>query len=251
MSDSASIKVPTVAERLEHTQLQNLKRNRIWLLTFVSLFTSLLAFFVLIITMVELEGIGTKRSYQKLVNNLYKEILNTTQSEGLVWLHTENTLTKGIRLHFDTQLFESTPLFAPARTNINPRYYPYLNEVARVLKQIDLANFAENNPKWNSYIRAAGMQVDLTLRIEGHTDSIPLDPNARFRNNIELSSLRAYEVMMYLQPQIGLDFSYFSIAGYGSFHPIVADPRAAENRRIELYLVPVLRPISRPAEVQG
>jgi chemotaxis protein MotB len=244
MSDLSMKKPVTVAERLELTQLQNLKRNRIWLLTFVSLFTSLLAFFVLIITMVELEGIGSKRSYQKLVNNLYSEIVNKTETEGLVWLHAENTLTKGIRLHFDTQIFETTPLFAPARVTINPRYYPYLNEVARVLKQVDLASFSTLNPKWQAQIRNAGMRVDLTLRIEGHTDSIPLDPNARYRNNIELSSLRAYEVMMYLQPILGLDFSYFSIAGYGSFHPIVADPTAAENRRIELYLVPVLRPIA-------
>ena len=227
---------------IEASQKQNLVRNRVWMLTFVSLFTSLLAFFILIITITELEGVTAKRSYQKIMTHLYSEVVRIQKREGWQWLAVDNTLSKGVRIVLDPGLFETNPLFSPARADINPRYYPYLNEVVKLLRDLNLNGLDGRYQRWLTNIEQAGFQVEVTITIEGHTDSIPLAPGARYRNNIELSTFRAYEVMQYLQDQLNWSPSLFSIAGYGSFHPIVNDAEAAINRRIEIYITPQMQP---------
>lgn len=231
------------AHSAEAAQKQNLVRNRVWMLTFVSLFTSLLAFFILIITITELEGVTAKRSYQKIMNQLYSQALQVQQTQGWQWMQIDNTLSKGIRVVLDPALFASTPLFAPARADINPRYYPYLNEVSQFLRALKLDQLEAGYQRWLSNIERAGFAVELTITIEGHTDSIPLSPGARYRNNIELSTYRAYEVMQFLQADLDWAPRLFSIAGYGSFRPIVENSEDPINRRIEMYIAPQMHTV--------
>ncbi len=78
------------------------------------------------------------------------------------------------------------------------------------------------------------------VRIEGHTDSVPIS-TARFSSNWELSASRAAGVARFFVEQ-GLDPGRLTAAGLGEFHPIAPnDSRKgrARNRRIEIVLVPV------------
>jgi chemotaxis protein MotB len=78
------------------------------------------------------------------------------------------------------------------------------------------------------------------VRIEGHTDSVPIS-TARFSSNWELSASRAAGVARFFVEQ-GLDPERLTAAGLGEFHPIAPnDSREgrARNRRIEIVLVPV------------
>lgn len=236
MSDITSR--PSSDDQATQQQKLSIQRNRIWLMTYVSLFTSLLAFFVLIITITEMEGIAPKRAYQKIMGSLYDEVKFIQQRDGLSWMQVENTFSKGVRISIDPVLFESAALFQPARADLNPRYFPYLNELARVLDELDFNNFHRKQQRWIAPIEAAGLEVDLTFRVEGHTDAIPLARGARYRDNIELSTFRAYALMRYLRSRVELPASLYAIAGYGSFHPVTDNPNDGENRRIELYLVP-------------
>lgn len=76
------------------------------------------------------------------------------------------------------------------------------------------------------------------LRIEGHTDNVPIS-SAAFPSNWELSTARATNVLQHLVKQ---DFEpeRMSAAGYGEFHP-VADNSSTEgrqkNRRIDIVLI--------------
>lgn len=196
-----------------------LQRYRVWLLTFVSLFTSLLAFFVLIITLTEVEGVAPKRSFQKVASGLYTQLATIHQQKGMDWLRIENTFAKGVRISFDPVLFSQAPLFASARPEINPRYYPYLNEIIEAFDEADLLNFEKRNQRWLTSLRAAGYDVQLTIRIEGHTDAIPLAATARFRDNVQLSSFRAYEVMHYLQQALEWPGPCFRLQGMVVFIP--------------------------------
>jgi chemotaxis protein MotB len=77
------------------------------------------------------------------------------------------------------------------------------------------------------------------IRIEGHTDDTPIH-TSRFRSNWELSTARATQVIAYLQNDLGLPAARLSAAGYGEFHPRVANasPTArAENRRVDLVIL--------------
>ena len=83
---------------------------------------------------------------------------------------------------------------------------------------------------------------DYYVTIEGHTDNIPirLSTLRRYRDNMELSFLRAKAVALILVKN-GISFERISVIGYGDTRPIVSndtDEGRAKNRRVEIKLNP-------------
>jgi chemotaxis protein MotB len=77
------------------------------------------------------------------------------------------------------------------------------------------------------------------IRIEGHTDDVPIN-TAEFKSNWELSVRRATEVVGYLIEKGGLTPKRISAAGYSEYRPVAAndtDANRAMNRRIEIIIV--------------
>jgi len=77
------------------------------------------------------------------------------------------------------------------------------------------------------------------LRIEGHTDNIPIH-NSRFASNWELSTTRATEMIRILITQYGLPAGHLSAAGYGEFHPTASNKTPegrAQNRRLDIVIL--------------
>lgn len=81
--------------------------------------------------------------------------------------------------------------------------------------------------------------LDYPLRIEGHTDDLPLAKNALFQDNWELSGARAASVVRYfIEHQIS--GGRMSLAGYGEYRPIepnVPGQGNPINRRVEILIV--------------
>ena len=80
------------------------------------------------------------------------------------------------------------------------------------------------------------------LRLIGHTDNVPVERPSTLRrhpSNVHLSVHRAISVRNSLVAA-GVDPARIQVAGYGEFRPIVLNgPKgAAENRRVELVMVP-------------
>jgi chemotaxis protein MotB len=77
------------------------------------------------------------------------------------------------------------------------------------------------------------------LRIEGHTDNIPIH-NSHFASNWELSTTRATEMIRLLITQYELPANHLSAAGYGEFHPVASNKTAegrAQNRRLDIVIL--------------
>ena len=77
------------------------------------------------------------------------------------------------------------------------------------------------------------------LRIEGHTDDVPIR-TARYTSNWELSTARASAVVEYLVEAYGFDPARLSAAGYAEHHPRVANDtpeNRARNRRIDIVIL--------------
>ena len=77
------------------------------------------------------------------------------------------------------------------------------------------------------------------MRIEGHTDNVPIR-TAKFRSNWELSTARASTVIAFLIETLAYDPAHLSAAGYGEFHPRVPNDSAgnrARNRRVDIVIL--------------
>ena len=77
------------------------------------------------------------------------------------------------------------------------------------------------------------------LRIEGHTNSIPVTPGGPYASNWELSTDRATAVVRYLITR-GLPAARVSATGYADTRPLVpdSDPAAVSvNRRVDIVVV--------------
>lgn len=83
---------------------------------------------------------------------------------------------------------------------------------------------------------------DKAIRIEGHTDAMPIMGGLaqRYPTNWELSAARAINVARYLQKE-AINPALLSAAGFGEFKPVADNATVegrAKNRRIEIVLVP-------------
>jgi chemotaxis protein MotB len=81
--------------------------------------------------------------------------------------------------------------------------------------------------------------IDWIIRVDGHTDNIPLSGLGEFRDNWELSQARALSVVRFMSESQGIDPTHLSANGFGENQPLNtedSDAARAQNRRIELKL---------------
>ena len=77
------------------------------------------------------------------------------------------------------------------------------------------------------------------IRIEGHTDNVPVHSKA-FQSNWELSTARATNLVHYLVDTMHFNPTRLTALGYGEFRPIADngdEPGRARNRRVDLVLL--------------
>lgn len=88
--------------------------------------------------------------------------------------------------------------------------------------------------------KAIANEKDLNIMVEGHTDTDKVLGGAAFKDNWDLSVLRATSVVRILQESASVDPTRITAAGRGEYLP--ADPNdKAKNRRIEVILAPDLK----------
>lgn len=78
-----------------------------------------------------------------------------------------------------------------------------------------------------------------SLRIEGHTDNVPIH-NGRFLSNWELSTSRATELIKIFVVHYAFEPRRLSAAGYAEFHPVASNNTPdgrAKNRRVDVVIL--------------
>lgn len=76
------------------------------------------------------------------------------------------------------------------------------------------------------------------IRIEGHTDNVPIH-TAKFPSNWHLSGSRAAEVVIYFIEAMDIDPGKMVPTGYGEYHPIAkndTEEGKAKNRRVDFVI---------------
>ena len=103
------------------------------------------------------------------------------------------------------------------------------------------------DPKGKEALKTLAMVLnsakDITVMIEGHTDSIPIKTN-QFKDNWDLSTARATSIVRILTKDNGFDPSRITASGRSEFHPVKPNETAegrANNRRTEVILSPNMK----------
>jgi chemotaxis protein MotB len=101
---------------------------------------------------------------------------------------------------------------------------------------------AELKPNSFAVLDAIAAEIRLLpndVRVDGHTDSTPID-SPRYPTNWELSTARALAVTRYFTETSGLESTRLMAAGFGEFRPLVPNDtrdHRAQNRRVEIHLL--------------
>ena len=158
--------------------------------------------------MTQAEGEQNKQGSSQPGGNLVDQIRQLTEADPDIQVtHTH----QGTRLSFEDQV-----LFNFGRAAINPAGFVFLNKIADALNKIPYA-----------------------VRVEGHTDNVPIQTR-RFPSNWELSVARAVNVVKYFAEVSNIDPRRLSAVGYGESRPVAANdtrPNRAKNRRVEIFLL--------------
>jgi len=112
-------------------------------------------------------------------------------------------------------------LFDSGQAQVKPAGVKVLKQVSDILKTV----------------------TDKQIRIEGHTDNVPISSKLqdRFKTNWELSTARATTVVRYLIDQGSVDRQHLSAVGYADTQPLASNDSEegrSSNRRIEIVLYP-------------
>lgn len=88
--------------------------------------------------------------------------------------------------------------------------------------------------------KAIENERDLNILVEGHTDTDRIQPGSIYKDNWDLSVMRATSVVRILQESSRIDPVRITAAGRGEYIPVDASNKA-KNRRIEIILAPDLK----------
>lgn len=99
-------------------------------------------------------------------------------------------------------------------------------------------------------VLASARDKDKIIRIEGHTDNVPISAKLKekFATNWELSTARATTVVRFLTESSRIPPDAFEAAGLGEYHPVAKNdtPQSRQqNRRIEIILYPRVQELAK------
>jgi chemotaxis protein MotB len=142
-------------------------------------------------------------SMQYLSKSLEEEI-----HQGKIEMHLE---PRGLVVSLRQATF-----FPSGEDSVDPKTYPSIDKIAQTIREL---------PN--------------TVRLEGHTDSIPIH-TARFPSNWELSAARAIAMMELFSEHFGIAPQRMAIAGYADTAPLDSNdtPESrAHNRRVDIVIL--------------
>ena len=129
---------------------------------------------------------------------------------------------EGVQVVGDRFVFPSEVLFDPGSATLAADGRDQVARVAGVINDI-----ADDIPEG----------IDWILRVDGHTDNIPVSPGGAFADNWELSQARALSVVQYMIDAEGIPANRLAATGFGEYQPVdtgTSPDALARNRRIEL-----------------
>lgn len=219
-----------------------------WMTTYSDLVTLLLCFFVLLFSMSSIDAkkfeaiirsfqgsLGVLEMGKTIDEDRYisqalesdRLFMDPSEQQSLESLHQqldeyirdnnlETTVVVGVEERGLLIRFNDQVLFDSGKADIKPEAIPIMHDIGEILRI--------NNR---------------LIRVEGHTDNVPIN-TLFYPSNWELSTSRAVNVVKYFLEEVGIAPARLSAAGYGEYHPIANNDTAAnrqKNRRVDVVIL--------------
>jgi chemotaxis protein MotB len=228
--------------RKKHTEQEHENQER-WLLTYADLITLLLAFFIVMYSMskVDAKKFGAVSMALQGVLHGGRTALNgktlgvpaedtpmeTLAANGLQRLQSRiwRTVQSGI---------DSTKI----TTSLDERGLT-IHVMEKAFFESGKADLTETARSELDAIATELGGIRNYIRVEGHTDDIPIH-NDEFASNWELSSARATKVLRYLLDQYGFTPDLLSASGYAEYRPLYPNDSGqnrSRNRRVDIVIL--------------
>lgn len=201
-----------------------------WLISYADLMTLLVGFFVILLSFssTDQEKLETlkksvskefggkyEKPYEELANRVREALKHAGDKDQIVIKTTDS----GIEISFLGPVF-----FATGSADIKEEARALLDGLLRAIKT------------------EAG---DFSYVVEGHTDDVPLSSGGVYKNNWELSSIRACRVLDYFLVD-GFEKSQLTAIGYGETRPLLPNrdehgaalpQNQSQNRRVVIKMI--------------
>lgn len=164
---------------------------------------------------------GAKEPVVRRLRQIMRSLKNVAQIEQIEIVQLQE-LTNG-----DLVLtLPDTVLFRSGESALRPEALPFLQAISEVL-----------------------IELDRHVRVEGHTDNVPIT-TVQFPSNWELSATRAVTVVRVLSEQYGVPANHLTAVGHANSRSLtdnLTPESRAKNRRVEI-VVQEPKPIPKPIE---
>ena len=230
-------------KRKSQDEHENLER---WLITYADLITLLLAFFIMMYTFSKQDA-QTHEQVAERLKAIFRGESYALKEGGASGRNVVNASPGPagsggeIEKELENQIAAMALAFEEGR-----KISVFRDERGIVIRIMDRAFFDEGKAELKETAKAALRKIAPILekssnhmRIEGHTDDVPIN-TAEFRSNWELSTRRATEVVRHLIEKYGFQPDRISASGYAEYRPVApndTEQNRALNRRIEIILL--------------
>lgn len=224
-----------------------------WMATFSDMVTLLLVFFVLLVSMSTVE---VKR-FQTVFGSMRMAFGGLSSSEvagGQMQSNANNNMQQSVQdlmrirqeiLKNQENVFEAIQSYL-SKKNVEGDVGAVLDEGTITLTIGDNLLFKEGSEELSpgaeeqlgTILEVIEANREMTVNIKGYTDDSPIPEGARFKDNWELSALRAVNVLRWLVEH-GIDPLRITATGMGDLNPRFPNDspeNRAKNRRVEFCL---------------
>nr|MBN2276253.1 OmpA family protein [candidate division Zixibacteria bacterium] len=218
---------------------ENLER---WLLTYADLITLLLAFFIVMYSMSQVDAKKFGKMSKALSGVLKGGEIAVRRGDDIGTAPGRGVMQVGHLVSIGDKIREKIK----EKSGDNKTVSTEITERGLVIHIMESALFKLGSADLEPQAR---MVLDIVsdnlhdipnhIRVEGHTDNVPIATN-KYPSNWELSSARATEVVRYLINTHSIKPSEISALGYGEFRPMKPNntiENRAQNRRVDIVVL--------------
>lgn len=234
-----------MSKKKKHKQHEE-EGGEAWLLPYSDLMTLLLAVFIVLFAVGQVdkpkaEQMSDEFTEQMMTESYAAEKMSNreekTQAEGAAEGESEQQQMEKLKAELDAKL-QSENLSASVKTSIDGRGLVITLSNAIIFDPGSAEIKKENE---DTLLEIADMVtvMDNFIRIEGHTDDVPMN-SVEFPSNWDLSAARAANVVRLITSKTNLSPEKLIAVGYGEYRPVEdnsTEDGRGKNRRIDIIVL--------------